>query len=514
MAFQYDDGTATDVANWFTIFEAFMLTAGWTVEAGSGTQNITFKSIGEAGGRNKLYVRFRQDGVNPQDVWYRVQDDLAGTHFTTEDQFTENLDAGGGGVAAFDYWMAATRNYVTVCFLEGANYWGAYAGIVERFAVNVPDEEYEMVAYPLHRTAQAANGRVLRRDTGTWDQITRHRELTDSYERHTIDQSYCIFASYINMNVHNNIIGELIGVSGRMNLVAGLNPQDTIATGIGGATSWWTVLGTGTQRWAMFSGGTLPTGTWEGGFAHTSGTANTINLLQAALDAFLTGLGWTITPNGGGWAIDQYYRSTGVLGTEDIWLRWRYDDVQRYWGGGIIDPTLAHQLAWYAVGDNRLEPGDFPANYHFGGDKDCFYACVEVAGVWCWSWWGLFKPLWADNASYATEYNVGQIQGAAPTGPGPGLILRGPNGAWSQAISAWQDWFSLSSPQLMDGTSYMVWPEVRYHGAFVPVGIPKYIHRADGAALAVNDTITVGAKVYTQIGAGALGNMCWCIRTT
>jgi hypothetical protein len=257
----------------------------------------------------------------------------------------------------------------------------------------------------------------------------------------------------------------------------------------------------------MFSGGTLPTGTWEGGFAHVQGTANTINLLQAALDTFLLGLGWTITPNGGAFAIDQYYRSTGQLGTEDIWINWRYDDVQRYWQGIVCDPTLAHFCPSSMIGDPRLEGGDFPVNYHFGGDKDCFYAVVEIAGNWYWGWFGLYKPLWADNASYATEYNVGQIYNANP-GPEQRHILRGPNGAWVQVTGLWQDWFGQSSPQLLDGTTYMVWPEPLNHNNLVPVGIPKYVHRANGPALAVNDTITVGAKVYTQIDTD------WCIRTT
>ena len=499
MAFNYEAGTATDVADWFTKLEAFMILLGWTIEDGSGTQTIVFKSIGEGGARTKLHCRLRQDGGNPNRVYYRVQDDIAGTHTTTEGTFAEQLDAGNGGAAPFDWWMCGDRDCLNVVFLTAGTYTGCYVGIVERFAVTVPDEEYEMVSVTPDRFDTSGCGYVLRIHDGTWDQLATPFNFTNTYEKNPLDNSYMIAGVCIKEHTVNNdsILGQLKHISGRMNTVAGLNAQDTIATAFGGATSWWTVFGTGTMRWALHTGGTLPVGAWEGGFSYTSGAAADIDDLNAKFKAFLATHGWSEVANPSpSWPIDYYLNSSGQMGGDDIWLRWRYDRAQRYWGGWVQDDvSCSHNTGYHSVGDPRVDPGDFPLNYFIAGDGDCFIHGVEIASAWYWGWFGMFTMFMGDPASIDTVYKVGY---ATLTG---GSMLRYMNGTWAQPLTFFGDMFNNSSPNLLDGTSYIIWPNpLQEPPGPWPAGHPKYLHRLSSTAIAVNDTVTIGARRYRYLG--------------
>lgn len=502
MAFNYEAGTAADVADWFTKLEAFMLTLGWTIESGSGTQTVVFKSIGEGGGRVKLHCRLRQDGGSPEYVYTRVQDDIAGTNTTTEDMYSGQLDAGGGGAAPFDYWMVGDRDCLIVVFLTGATYTLAYVGIAERFAVTVPDEEYEMVS--CGKTTGTTCGRVLRRWDHAWDQWLSAYTWTTGADKNPMDNSYPLAGAYLRESTTDNDkhLGQMKHITGQMAGYAGLNAGDTIATAFGGATSWWTVLGVGATRFAIHTGGNLPVGAWEGGFSYTSGVAADIDDLNTKFKAFVISKGWTEVANPSpGWPIDYYLNSPGQLAGDDIWLRWRYDTAQGYWGGYVMDDAGdAHNTGYIHVGDNRLWPADFPLNYFIGGDADCFVHGVEIASVWYWGWFGMFTIYMGDPGSIDTTYKVG-IYSLKPSATR--RILRGWNGTWSQTISERTDRYGSSSPNALDGTTYVIWPLPLYHaplGDDWEIGQPKYVHRLSSTALAVNDTVTIGARRYLYIG--------------
>lgn len=506
MAFNFESGTAADIADWFTKLEAFMLTLGWTIESGTGTQTIVFKSIGEGGGRVKLHCRFRQDGGSPNLVYYRVQDDIPGTNFTTEGTFAPAIDAGGGGAAPFDYWMLGDRDCVVVIFLTGGAYTGCYVGIVERFAVNVTDEEYEMVACQLQDLGSGnKTGYVLRKHEGTWDQFVSPFSFPGlgDYEKNPLDNSYMVAGVCVKEHDHaafnDSIVGQLKHCSGRMATVTGLNAQDTIATGFGGATSWWTVFGVGANRWACHTGGNLPVGAWEGGFASTMGVAADMADLAAKLKAFLTARGWAEVANPApAWPIDFYMNSPGQLGGDDIWMRWKFDTVQEYWGAYMMDDvTDSHQTASMYVGDPKIQAGDFPLTYFIAGDGDCFIHGVEIASIWRWAWFGMFVMYMGDPASIATPYKVGCMDGAATYQK---RVLRDMDGNWNSVFTIWTDKYGNSSPNLLDGVSYIVWPVPLNEGLAggpTPLGQPKYLHKMHSAALAVNDTVTIGARRYT-----------------
>ena len=498
MAFAYETGTATDVADWFTKLEAFMLTLGWTIESGSGTQTIVFKSIGEGGGRTKLHCRLRQDGGSPQYVYGRVQDDVAGTHATTEGTAGGRLDAGGGGATPFDYWIVGDRDCLIACFFTTA-YTMLYGGIVERFAVTVPDEEYEMVS--CGAVSGTSKGRVLRRYDGAWDQNLHIISYQTTAEMNILDNSYPLSGVHVRESTSDNtqLLGQMKHISGALTGYGGLNAGDTIVTAFGGASSWWTVLGETAGRFAIHSGGALPVGAWEGGFSYTSGIAADIDDLDTKFKAFVTGKGWTEVANPSpSWPIDYYLNSAGQLAGDDIWMRWRYDTAQGYWGGYVMDDAGdAHNTGYVHVGDNRLWPTDFPCNYFIAGDADCFVHGVEIASVWYWGWFGMFTMYVGDPASIDTTYKVG-VYSLVPSATR--RVLRGINGLWSQTLMYHTDRWSWSSPNALDGTTYLVWPIHLYQSGNYEHGHPKYVHRLSSSALAVNDTVTIGGRRYLYIG--------------
>lgn len=511
MAFVYEAGTASDVADWFTKLEAFLISAGWTVESGSGTQTVVFKSLGEGGGRTKLHIRFRQDSGSPQYVWHRVQDDVAGTHATTEALLISGrLDAGGAGAAPFDYWMIADKDCAIVMFVTGGAYSGTYTGIIERFAVSISDEEKEMVAIKLHNQAAWNCGAALMKHDGTWGIDLFDVQMTEDADKNPIDDSYPLFGFYVteaNTPTNNTHLGQLKHVSNRMVGYAGLNALDTIATGFGGASSLWMVFGTGVERWAIHISGALPVGAWEGGFSYTSGVATDINDLNTKFKAFLATHGWSVVVNPSpSWPIDYFLNSSGQLAGDDIWLHWRYDTAQSLWGGRAMDDAgMGHVTGYSFVGTPThpwLYSGDFPVNYFIAGDGDCFVHGVEVASIWGWAWFGMYTPYVPDPSVFSTPYKVGNFDLTAR------YVLRQFNGSWGGNPTIWGDRYGNSSPNLLDGTTYLIWPYPLYEGIILvgsfALGQPKYVHRLSGPALAVNDTVTIGGRRYVYLGgAGA-----------
>jgi len=487
MAYSYQTGTANHVIHWFSLLETFLVAVGWTVESGSGSTTVVFSSPGELGGRTKLFIRFRQDAVNLDRVWYRVQDDIGGTHFTTETtSYVGFLEAPGGGLIPFEYFMAADKDKAIANFKDGAGYTGGYVGIVEPFALSV-DEEEQMIAIGLHKMDQVRNGYILKDNDGNWDQAIRSGQVTDTYTKDPLDNSVAVFALREDELANDKIVGQPTDVSGRINVLAGVNPEDVITTGYTGATSTWIVMGTGTMRWCMRTGGNVPVGQTEGAyFAHTNGLANSQVDFETKFNTFMVAIGWTKIANPApAFPYDYFWNSPGESGTDDIYIHWRYEDVQLRYEMSVADDTaLTHQTGYEMINID-VPAHDFPTYYYLTADRDCLFVALEVAGVHNWGWAGMYQTFMPDPDSYATPYKAGT----------PTRILRDHSGAWGLTLTEWVDIFQNSSPNLFDGVTNIVWqyPVQRNN---VPIGVCKYLHRLSGAGLSIMDTVAIGGRSF------------------
>lgn len=491
MGFQYETGTATDLPDWFAKLEAFLSSTGWTVISGSGTTTIVFNSGGEAGGRQKLFIRFRR---SVEKVYYRVQDDADGApgmHATDDtSSYNQYLTAPGGGAAAFSYWMCSTKDMVAVTFLSGASYTGCYVGLAEPFAISIPDEEYQMVAFCIHRLNQTYSGRVLRNYAGNWDQGTQHFNVIQSYNKCPLDDSYPIFGVYVKYGTGGyNIIGEPQNISGRIQTAAGLNTLDTITTD----QTTWIILGSGTIRWAMRTGGAVTLGREEGKFEHESGLATTVVDFNTKLKAFLTGLGWTEFANPSpAYAIDYFMYSDGESGLDSIWARLYYNPGNSF-GMRMSDDINETHARGVAIGS--LVEADFPTRYWITADLDCIVIVLENEGILARMWAGVLVLMNPDPDAIGTPYKQavwsGELSGGTRT------ILRDHSGNYYYTISLNTDMYT-ASPNSLDGYSHVVWPILMRTGTCV-LGAPKYLHALSGARLSMGDTVAIGNAVYTYL---------------
>lgn len=491
MAYQYQTGTANHVIHWFSLLETFLTGIGWIIESGAGSTEIVFSSIGEGGGRTKLFIRFRRGtGGLKRYVYHRVQDDAAGTNFTKDTSGAPGnisaLDAPGDGDIPFVYWMAADKDKVIANFKAGAGYTGGYVGVIEPFALSV-DEEQQMIAFSLQDMIFSQNsGYVLKDSDGNWNMGIRSFQAIRDYVKDPLDNSVAIFGLTVNGGTNNKIVGQPTDVSGRIMSLPGVNPEDIITTGYTGATSAWIVLGTATNRWCMRTGGVVPTGQLEGAyFAHTNGIATSRADFEAKLLTFMTAIGWTKIANPApALPIDYFWYSTGESGIDDIYLHWLHNGSTQYQMGVSDDTALTHE----AGPDNLLiHDDDWPTYYFLTADRDCLLVVIEKLGVFNWMWAGMYQMFLPDQDSYTTPYKVGTRT----------RLLRGHDGTWDHTMSLRYDNSDDSSPNLYDGVTNIVWQYLVQDNIIdVPVGICKYVHIVDGPGLSIMDTVAIGGRSF------------------
>lgn len=487
-------GAPDEVIDWFTTFEAWIVSLGWTVEAGGGTQDITFRSLSEAGGLTKLYLRVWRDLVNVNHVYFRVQDDLAGTHFTTPvaDPY---VDSGG---VQFAYWMSGDMDAIIVCFKLGAGYRHIYAGMVIPFALTVPDETYRMIV-----SANVVAGTILRNHDGAWDVDANISVSADMVDNRVdlFDGSFSLPGTYFGSGA--NIAGQLSHISGRIQGPA-INAEDTIATGRPGATTSWVVLADHSgKRFALRTGGVLPTGIPDGTFASASGNAVNFAGLYGGLAGILLALGWTDLGDPGVDDDGRLFYSQGESGQENIYVLFSRIIATTRFRVHVQDDAVGTHRATH---EEILDPAIFPVNYWISADKDCVVLVVQQAlGYTRWSGGmvapfpgGLVAPYPGPSLS---EYSmVCSCQGNISKSTAP-KVLRAHDGTWNAGILIRSDGSPSdnSNPNAFDGTTYLVWPIVASRTAVgnAPIGQTKYFFYSSGGGIANLDTITVGAKVYT-----------------
>ncbi len=511
-------GAADEVIDWFSTFEAWMVSLGWTVEAGGGTQDITFRSSSEAGGLTMLYLRAWRDLVNVDRVYFRVQDDLAGTHFTTP-VAGGYVDSGG---VQFAYWMSGDKDAIIVCFKLAGGYRHVYAGMVIPFALTVPDETYRMIV-----ATDTIAGTILRNHDGTWDVDSTLKGNGYMWKNriNPYDSSFSLCGTYFSNGA--NIAGQLKHISLWWQNAAGLNAEDTIDTGRPGATTTWIVLkdNQGTPApFALRTGGVLPVGIPDATFAAMNGPVANRPGIYTALAGLLGGLGWADLGDPGVGDHGRLFYSQGESGEENIYVLFStFGDEFHVW---VQDDAIAtHRTApdCHAY----IQAVDFPANIWISADKDCVVLVVQrPAGYTLW-WGGMVAPFSGAlvapySAASLTEYSaVAAYQGHGPF-PILGKVLRGHDGTWTESAMPYSEGANMtnSNPNAFDGTTYLVWPFVGWWfwaaggGYVVPLGQMKYYLDSSGGGIANLDTITVGAKVYTVFfdSAGAGGR--FALRTT
>lgn len=505
-------GAADEVVDWFATFEVWMLSAGWTVVAGAGTEDVTFRSLGEAGGLTMLYLRVWRDLGNVNRVYFRVQDDLAGTHVTTP-VAGGYVDSGG---VQFAFWMSGDMDAIIVCFKLGAGYRHVYAGMVIPFALTVPDETYRMIL-----ASDVVAATILRYHTGAWDQ-DQDLSVSPNMWNNRIDPfdgSFSLTGTY--WGTRGNIAGQLKHISGRIQDPA-LNAEDTIATGRPGATSAWIVLeDLNGVHFAMRTGGVLPIGIPDGTFASVNGAAANGAAIYAALAGILVALGWTDLGDPGVEDTSRLFFSPGESGAENIYVLFASRAVgDQFYIYAQDDAIGTHRVEQW----EHLRAASYPVNYWISADKDCVMLVVEQAGGYLLWWSGMTAPFAGGLvAPYPgpslTEYSmIAAAQGNSSRFMPP-RGLRAHTGVWGVSVECESDGDAIetdSNPNQFDGITYLVWPVTAIDETVgtVPMGQMKYLFHSHGGGIANLDTITVGAKVYTVFFDDQTPGQEFLIRTT
>lgn len=489
MAFRHFAGTANDIPDFFLTLELLLQQAGWIHVAGTGTTDIVYRSTGEAGTLTKLYVRIWRD-VNPDRIYYRVQDDAAGTHNTGNP--TQYPVAPGLGAIPFSYWATADKDCVTFSIKSGASYSGCWLGWLLPFSLAVMDQEYHIGCLAPHGTY----AKVLRRFSGAWNFTVTWDYLSTGYAINPVDNAYTLFGSHLLVTTDNTeIYGQPKYISGKIATGAGVNPEDTIDSGYPAATSSWIVMGTGANRWAMSTSAPLPMGVGDGTFQFATGIAADENALFTAMEAVLTGLGWTCqNAPAPAYPIDRVWSSVGESGVDAIFVRAAWDAAQRYLRFTVRDDLAGTHETTTAF--FRIETTDWPVYYYFCADLDCALICVEVTGTLNWQIAGMVHTLYVDPDSVSTPYKMMTLNPVA----GTRYVLRAPNGAWNQALGIVPDNYLNSSPNQSDATTFVLWPLFFNHVASAPVGSPKYCYYLSSTNLSVRDTAAIGAQNFMYLG--------------
>jgi len=358
-------GAPDEIVDWFATFQLWMTAeVGWTVEAGGGTTDVYFRSLGEAGGLTMLFLHVYRDAA-PNRVRIEVTDDIIPTHTTDEQGYVD------GAGAQFAYWMTGDMDAIVVCFRGGAVYNTVYAGMVMPFAQTVVDETYTMIATSLQNA-----GSILRDSTGVWDVdhplyegFLMSRNIADRF-----DGSFSPGGTYFDRQL--NIAGQLKHISCTI-MPPALTAGTPITTGRPGATSTWIVLQDRTPtRYAMRTGGVLPSGVpVPGGFVSAAGVAANYAALYAAISAHLVGIGWTALGDPGlGIGPGELYFSAGTSGVDEIFAGYANDVGLTRFYSYCLNDAIGTQTSPTTF-PLFLNAADFPINYWLVGDMDC---CILV----------------------------------------------------------------------------------------------------------------------------------------
>ena len=494
-----DPAAGDEIADWFATFQAWIGVCGWTIESGAGTTNLVISSDGEVGGLTMLFVHvYRGAGGTINRVYFETMDDAVGTHETTNGGY---VDSGG---VQFNSWMSADKDAMAVIWKTGAAYRYKYAGLIRPFAQTVPDETYHSISAGGRADGQAT---ILRDFNDAWD--VDHALTDNAYLDDTMvdrfDNSVALIGVYFNTGV--NIGGQLLFITGELDAPA-VNPEDTITTGLPGATTDWVVLADNAGiKFALRTAGILPVGMPDGvHFNSEFGVApDLVTFLSTIVPAFLVGIGWTDLGDPAIYAPfpGRIFYSQGESGDEEIYIGYASQDriptdVLYTFVQDDAVPTHRTSLSMTIY----MDVLDFPANYWIVGDRNCMMLTIQRGAIYDRLWLGMFQPFAPGlyppyTGPCLTPYKMvsftrtGLVQGQR--------ILRDHSGAWDTAINAFGQ-ESASNPNSFDGVTYHVWPWYLIEtvaGGIEPQGIMTYHMGSQGGGIASLDTITIAGQVFT-----------------
>lgn len=510
MAFGYLAGVTTpgapdEIIDWFATFQNWMTgVLGWTVEAGGGTVDIIFRSLGEVGGLANLYMRVWRVGVG-NTIRIEMQNDLGGTQTTAEGG---TLDSGG---VQFSYWMSGDMDAINICWKLGAGYRSIYAGMVIPFALTIPDETYQMVA-----TSQLDRASILRDWNNVWDVDINNTDHTylDNAIVDNYDGSFTLAGLWANLGV--NVAGQYRHISGLI-VAGGIAAEDTITTGRPGATSEWIVLADNVpNRYAMRTGGVLPTGIsmQGGGFAVTNGVAVSHLDLQTRIAAFLVAIGWTDLGDPGTGTRARLLYTPGESGVDNCWTLWEMTNG----APDVIQVQVWNDALGTRIGGTAgaLDDLEFPLNYWITGDLDCWMiVCQRPAGYEVF-WLGILEAFVPGLIPPYAGASLTEFKSSANRLAAGSTIIRKHDGTWGGAVDVSAGVGGNTNPNAFDGVTYNLWPYALFFdvgaGNYESYGQMKYAFHTQGGGIANLDTITVGAEVYT-IFFNVAGNP-YAMRTT
>ena len=537
MAYNYSEGIATSVVNFFATFEAWVVALGWTVSAGSGTTNLVLASTGESGLLNKLYANVWQDAT-PSRIRIELRDDAAGTHKTTRDAYLDTKVA----TVRFRYYLAGDKDAFCVVVQAGVGYTNIYAGLLEPFARSVVDETYKMAVISNFQSWGTC-GTVLRNSAGAWDQD---------------------MALNTNVAFDYNILARL-KTSNKEHVWFPYQAYLGTGTGIAGTPKFWCAGGDETGKvpsagveltatgysstavWEVFSGnigvsggcvsllksGNIEASALDGNFANVTGVpASAADFFDNVLIPFMTGRGWTNVNLGGVAYLRRYaFYSVGVTGNDRIQIiAYITNASPTYVYGSVADNTLAHVCPTHIMYNHTGS-----TKYYLSGDKDCICGLGSSgAGTYYYYWMGKALPMSPylnkgaiPNTDYFC-YNFGSsflrfyhlrstVDDSWTPTTGEDAISQGNIQANGESAAALN-----SNPSAYDGTTYLLFPVFCMNKQGAPVvleifythlvGRCKYIFQTSGGGLANLDTITLdNGEVYIVYASG-FANWWICIR--
>jgi len=365
-----------------------------------------------------------------------------------------------------------------------------YAGLVMTFAIEVPDETYRMVV--ANRTPGGALATILRRFDGAWDQddnLYENNWIAIS-DRDRLDNTLTIGGCYY--GDHDEIGGQLYHVSGRIS-DAGVTVLDTITSGPGETTEWIVLQDNTAQLFAVRTAGEKPLGIdlTGAGFAHETGFVNTVEeLFDTVITDFMTAVGWTVDDMPGSPDYrDKRCYSTGELGTDNIWLRFRF--ILQV---GAFEDTIGVTVMKDAVGTHVTGPTQFfdlfrfPTEYWITADLDCVCLVLNRSGEHIVMYGGVI-------------YSFPTVPDTTYKCVADRFILRSHGGVWGQLCNELTEVsYTNSSPNQYDATTYDLWQvlhmeQIGFPFRFEVTGQRKYYMGVDGL-IASCDVVNAQDRTY------------------
>ncbi len=498
MAYAYAYGTIVNIDTFFTVFEAWITgTVGWTLESGSGTQDLVLSSEGETGDYaafgESVYLRLYQGtGGNDRYIFGQAYSDVAGTEKTTTGTICR-LDCNAAG-DSFDYWMAGDKDafIIVVKNLTSSLSNRIYLGTLIPYAKTKASWQYFTCA------GLSTSAIVLRKYDGTYD----HTETARNYQTvamtavNELDGTVTFFSEHLGSS--GTLLGQFRHMTCRVQ-EAEISALDRIRTGPPGSQTEWIILNYNNNNsyiFALRTNDQIPSGEYhEANFQYLAGLATTRAGWFAVLETWLVNtVGWTVESGSG--SEDIIYSSIGESGTDSIFMRLRTSATVLY--GSVRDDLAGTHTSSEAI--VNFASTYFPTRYYMAADKDCLCLTIIQSNGECEPMWlGVLEPFSRNLPS--TPYKMAAYGEFNTTRYA--YLLRKQQSAESWNYSMIIDNNADLDQPNVDLESYYVWP-LYFHqtSPTTPLGVMKYLMKSSSKRQSTFDTIQTGNHIYKHFYQG------------